>query len=98
MSSDIFLIISPFINPVVGYRQLQSGIGIGQNRDPFIGMNRRPIIQVRTNIDLLDAQLGKPVADQAGIKPPPNPQGVVSGSQLPENNHFGILSDIRVDV
>ena len=42
MGFHILLIISAFGNPHVSNRQLQGGIGIGQDRDPFISMYARP--------------------------------------------------------
>ena len=79
MGFNIFFIISAFSNPVISDGQIHGGIGIGQNGNPFIGMDGGPIVQVRADINILDAQLSKPVAKLADVCRP-KPQGVVSGS------------------
>ena len=41
MCLDIFLVVGVFDDPLVGNGQLQGRVGVGQNRNPFVGVHRR---------------------------------------------------------
>ena len=91
MGLNIFFIIGAFFNPDISDSQLQGGIGIGQNGDPFIGMNRCAIVQIRADIDLLDAQSrSRSSMSRLAILP-----GKTPGSGLritaPEQDHIAII-------
>ena len=57
MGLDILCIVGAFFYPHVDDGQLQSSISVRQDGNPFIGMDCRTIVQVRTDIYLLYADL-----------------------------------------
>ena len=73
MGLEVFFVIGIFGDPDISDGQLQSRIGIGQDRDPLIGVDRGCVVEVRTDIDRLYAELFEPVhhsaADLAGPAP-----------------------------
>ena len=62
MFFNIFFIVSIVGKPLISNGKLQGGIRIRKHRDPFIGMDRSPVIQIRADIDALDPQFGEPIA------------------------------------
>ena len=62
MCLQIFLIISAFDQPDIGYGQSHSGIGVGPDWYPLIGMNSAAVIYFRADVYLLDTKFGEPVA------------------------------------
>ena len=67
MGLDIIFILGAFFDPDINNGQLEGRIGIGQNRNPLVGMDGGAVVQVRADIDLLDAGLRPEVADPGGI-------------------------------
>ena len=63
MGPDIFLVLGIFREPRVNDGELQRRIGIRQDRNPLVGMDRRAVIEIRADVDLLDADLSPELAD-----------------------------------
>ena len=59
MGIHIFLVIGFLNNPDISDGQLKGGVRIGQNGNPFIGMDGRAIVQIRTDAlpDVISASL-----------------------------------------
>jgi len=63
VGDDIVLIVGALGNPFISDSEIQGRIGIGEDRNPLIGMYRHGIIQVGADEYLLDAQFGILVAE-----------------------------------
>ena len=46
---DVFLVVGAFGDPHVDDRQLQGGIGVGQDRDPLVGVDGAAVVQFRAD-------------------------------------------------
>ncbi len=55
MSGDVFFVPGVFLQPRIDDGQLQSGVGIRKHRDPLVGVHRGGVVEVGTDVDLLDA-------------------------------------------
>lgn len=66
MFCNVFLVVSIICKPLIGYGQLKGGVGSRKYRYPFVGMYRCSVIQIRANVNALDPQLCKPVAQKGG--------------------------------
>ncbi len=62
---DVFFFVGAFLEPGVDDGQLHGRIGVGQNRDPFVGVHGRAVVQIRADVDLLDTDLGVEEAQTA---------------------------------
>ena len=58
---QVVLIVGSILEPLIGDRNIKRRVGIRQNRNPPVGVNSRSVVEIRANVDLLDAQLAVPV-------------------------------------
>ena len=97
MRVDVFLVVGPLRDPHIGDGQLQSGIGVGEDGDPFVGMDAAAVVHIGADVDGLHAQLREPVAQAAGhlaVEAPRCGLGVAA----PEEDQLGVLDHVRDDV
>ncbi len=68
-------------------------IGVGQHRNPFVGMNGRTVVQIRADIYLLDAALGPEITETAGKLTDKTPG---SGLRItaPEEDHVAVFGHV----
>ena len=81
----------------MGDGELQGDIGIRQDRNPLVGMNRSTIVEVRAHVDLLDADVSEPIRDEARHLTTPAPRRGL-GIAAPDKDGVGVLGDILDDV
>ena len=62
MFIDIFLVVGIRCQPLICNGKLKSRVCVRKDRNPFICMDGRSVIQIRTNINALDTKLCKPIA------------------------------------
>ena len=90
---DVVLVIGAFFDPGIGDCQLERSIGVGKDRDPLVSMNCSCIVQVRTDIDGVDADLGPEAADAAcGLATPAPRWGLDVAA--PEENRIRVIGNI----
>ena len=70
----VLLVVEALVYPNVGYGELQSRIGIGQHRNPFVGVDDSAVIRIGADIDLLDTDVGKKEAVATRKAPAPAPR------------------------
>ena len=66
---DEFLVIGAFFYPRIGYGKQQCGIGIRVYWNPFMGVNRRRIIQVRADENIFYPEFSIEISPQAHVLP-----------------------------
>ena len=66
VGGHVFMIKGVFGEPDVEDGQLHGGIGVGQNGNPFVGMDGRAVVEVGTDPQLLDADSVPEIAHLAG--------------------------------
>ncbi len=97
MGLDVLLVIRALGHPHVRHAQIEGRVGVGQHRDPLVGMNGSAVVEVRRDVNLLDAEFGPPVAQPAGqltVEAPRSGLGVAS----PEEDAVAVLGHIPHDV
>ena len=94
---NVFLVIGALGDPDIRNGQLQGRIGIGQNGNPLIRMNRRAIVQVGTDIDAFQADLRQPVA-QPGGHMADHAQGRCFGIAAPKQQQIRVLGNVGIEV
>ena len=93
----IFLVVGALVHPDVGDGQIESRIGVGQHRDPLVGVHRGAVVQVGSHVDGLDAEICEPVAQTAGQLPVEAP-GRGLRVAAPEEDAVGVLRHVPHDV
>ena len=94
---EVLLVVRAVLEPLVADAQVHGGVGIRQHRDPSVGVHGRSVVEIRTHVDLLDAQLAPPVAQPAGQLTLPAPRrGLLVAA--PEEEQFGVLGDVPEQV
>ena len=94
---DVVLFVRALGQPHMGDGELQGDIGIRQDRNPLVGMNRSTIVEVRAHVDLLDADVSEPIRDEARHLTTPAPRRGL-GIAAPDKDGVGVLGDILDDV
>ena len=70
---EVLLVVGALVEPPVGDGQIERGVGVGQDGDPLVGVHGVAVVAVGGDVDLLDAQLGPPVAEPADQLAAPAP-------------------------
>ena len=90
---EVLLVVGAVLEPHVGDGQVESRVGVGQHRDPPVGVHRRRVVEVGAHVDLLDAQLGVPVGEPAGQLALPAPRGGLLVA-APEEQQLAVLGHV----
>ncbi len=93
VSIEVFLVIGAVFEPLVRDGQIESRVGIRQDRDPPVGVHGRGIVEVWAHVDLLDAEFTPPVAEAAGKLALPTPRGRFLVA-APEQQQLGVLRHV----
>ena len=90
---QIVLVVGAVLEPLIGDRQVQRRVSIRQDRDPAIGMDSGGVVEIRADVNLLDAQFAVPVAQTAGELTLPAPRrGLLVAA--PEQQQFTVLGNV----
>ena len=90
---EVLLVVGAVLEPLIGDGQVERRVGVGQHRDPPVGVHCGGVVEVRGHVDLLDAQLGPPVAETARQLALPAPRrGFLIAA--PEKEQLGVLGDV----
>ena len=81
----------------MGNCKLQGNVGIGQNGNPLVGMNCRAVVKIGTHVNLLDADVGEPIRDEARHLATPAPRSCL-GIGAPHEDGIRVLGDVFDDV
>ncbi len=93
----VFLVVEAFGHPHVDDGQLERCVGVGEYRDPLVGMDCVRVVAVGCNVDGLHADLVEPIAQAACLLAAPAPRrGLRVGT--PEQKGIGILAHVFDDV
>ncbi len=90
---QVLLVVGALGEPAVGDGQVEGGVGVGQQRDPLVGVDGVAVVAVGGDVDLLDAQFFPPVAEAADQLAAPAP-GSGLGVATPEEQQLGVLGDV----
>ena len=90
---QVFLVVGAVLEPLVGDGQVEGGVGVGQHRDPPVGVDGGRVVEVGAHVDLLDAQFGVPVAQAAGELALPAPRGGLLVA-APEQEQLAVLGHV----
>ena len=94
----VVLVVGVVGDPLVRDRELQRGIGVRQDRDPLVGEDGRAVVEVRADVDLLDADVLPEGAEAADVVPAAEPPGGGRGVAPPEQQEVTVPGDVRIDV
>ena len=97
MGLDVFLVVGALGQPHVDDRQLQCGIGVGEDGNPLVGVDGCPVVAVRADIDLLDPDLAEEIAETAGELADEAPRGGLRVA-TPEEHHVSVLNGVFDDI
>ena len=81
----------------MGDCKLQGDVGIRQDRNPLVGMDCRAIVEVGAHVDLLDADVGEPIRDEARHLATPTPRRGL-GIATPHEDGISVLCDVLDDI
>ena len=90
---QVFLVVGAVFEPLVADGQVEGGVRVGEHRDPPVGVHGRGVVEVGAHVDLLDAQVGVPVAQAAGKLTLPAPRGGLLVA-APEEEQFAVLGHV----
>ena len=97
VSFYVLAVVGSLHHPRVGDAQPQRRVGVGENGNPLIGVNGGAVIQIGTDVDLLDADLAPEVADLRCHLAAPAP-GRCLGIAAHHEHGVGIFGDIPQQV
>ena len=94
---EVLLVVGAVLEPLVADAEVHGGVGVGQHRDPPVGVHGGRVVEVGAHVDLLDAELAPPVAQAAGQLTLPAPgRGLLVAA--PEEQQLGVLGDVPEQV
>ena len=97
VSLDVLLVVRALGDPHVDDGELQRRVGVGEHRDPLVGMDGAGVVHFGTDVHLLEADLApeeEQPARQLPAKTPRRGLGVAS----PHHHHVAVLGDVVHDV
>ena len=94
---QVLLVVGSLTQPCVCDSKLERRIGVGQNGDPFIGVNRIGVVNVRRDINLFHPDIGEPVAQAAGHHAAPAPRRRLRIG-APEKDGIAIFGNVFDDI
>ena len=77
--------------------KVKGGVGVGQHRNPLVGVDGGPVVEIRGDVDGPDPQLTEPVAKPAGQLAVKTPGGGL-GIATPEQDPVAVVGHVRYDV
>ena len=94
---DVVLVVGALDHPRPRDGEPQRRVGVGQRGDPLVCVDGGAVVQVGTDVDLLDADLGPEVADLRGHLAAPAP-GRGLGVAAYADDGVGVLGDVPKQV
>ena len=90
-------VVGALRHPHVRDGELHGRVGVGQNRDPHVGVHGVGVVHVRRDVDLLHTDFGEPEAQTRRLLARPAPRRGLRVA-APEQKRVGILGDVLEQV